>query len=172
MKKKTEETMNEQEMEINEVSAESTEQSADEQEIKIAELTDRLMRNQAEFDNYRRRTQKEKEDLSSYTKCLILGQFLPILDNFERALAAADSADENSLLQGVEMIYRQFWETLEKQGIKKVDTNACPFDPQHHEAIMREAVEGVAEGIVVQELQAGYKLGDQVIRPAMVKVSG
>ena len=172
MKKKSHKEENQEpkvENESVEIAEEIAASEVDEKEIKIAELTDRLLRQQAEFDNFRRRTQKEKEDLSGYTKCLILGQFLPVIDNFERALI---SPDGDSFRQGVEMIYRQLWETLEKQGITKVDTKECPFDPQHHEAVMREAVDGVSEGTVIQELQAGYKLGDQVLRPAMVKVSG
>lgn len=141
----------------------------DEKEKQIGELSDRLLRTQAEFENYRRRTQKEKEELASYTKAILFGQLLPILDNFERALA---SSEGDSFKQGVEMIHRQFAETLEKQGLAKIDTQDQIFDPQYHEAVMRESAEDVPEGMILQELQPGYKLGDQVIRPAMVKVSG
>lgn len=143
-------------------------EKVDEKEVQIGELTDRLMRIQAEFDNFRRRTQKEKEELSSYTKALLLGQLLPVLDNFERAL---DSAEESPFQQGTQMIYRQLVELMEKQGLKKMDVVNQAFDPQYHEAVMSESVEGVKPGVVLQELQGGYQMGDHVIRPAMVKVS-
>lgn len=159
-----------QEMPDGEVMEEIQETSEiDEKEKQIGELTDRLLRTQAEFENYRRRTQKEKEELGSYTKALLFAQLLPILDNFERALT---SSEGDSFKQGIEMIYRQFTETLEKQGLAKIDAQDQVFDPQYHEAVMREVAEDVPEGMVLQELQPGYKLGDQVIRPAMVKVSG
>lgn len=141
----------------------------DEKEKQISELSDRLLRSQAEFENYRRRTQKEKEELTGYTKALLFGPLLSVLDNFERALA---SSEGDSFRQGIEMIYRQFTETLEKQGLTKIDVQDQVFDPQYHDAVMREVAEDVPEGMILQELQSGYKLGEQVIRPAMVKVSG
>jgi len=171
-KMKNEELQEEAESEetAEEITAEVIEEIAEESDaVKIAELTDRLMRSQAEFSNFRRRTEEERFKFSSFVKSTVLSEFLPILDNFQRALA---SEDGESFRQGIEMISRQFEEILEKQGIKKIETEGKPFDPMYHEGVMREAVEGTPEGIVLQELQAGYQMGEQVLRPAMVKVSG
>ena len=141
----------------------------DPRDAKIAELTDKLMRSQAEFENFRRRTIKEKMEITEFVKSQVLCQFLPTLDNFDRALGAPDG---ESFRQGIEMIRRQLWETLEKQGVATISAKGCAFDPQYHDAVMREANEKHPEGTVLEELQPGYKIGELVLRPAMVKVSG
>ncbi|THF75051.1 nucleotide exchange factor GrpE [Cohnella fermenti] len=133
----------------------------------------RFMRAQADFDNYRRRTLKEKEELAQYASSKLIGSLLPVIDNFGRALATSgDSVDVQSFSKGVDMIYRQLWQVLEGEGLKEMDAVGQPFDPEFHQAIMQVESEEYAEGTVVEVVQSGYILKDKVIRPAMVKVSG
>jgi len=127
---------------------------------------------QAEFDNYRKRTQREKEDLVRYASEQIIKAMLPVLDNFERAMAAAQSnQDFGAFAQGVDMIFRQMFNILAKEGLTPIEAVGQPFDPNLHEAIFRTEVEGQPENTVVEEVQKGYRLKDRVLRPSMVKVS-
>jgi molecular chaperone GrpE len=154
--------------------------AADERDARIAELESRieeyrqrLLRAQADFDNYRRRTQREKEETAKYASMDLITRLLPVLDNFERAVVASkDSGDFESLAKGVDMIYRQLFQLLEQEGLKPMETVGQPFNPEFHEAVMRVESDEHEEGTVVEELQRGYILKDRVIRPAMVKVSG
>lgn len=131
-----------------------------------------LQRLQAEFDNYRKRTQKEKEDFVKYASERVVEALLPVLDNFERAVAAAKtSQDFNSFSQGVEMIYKQMLNTLDKEGLAAIEAVGKPFDPNIHEAVLQVDSEEYPENTVVEELQKGYLLKEKVIRPSMVKVS-
>ncbi|MFD0586716.1 nucleotide exchange factor GrpE [Paenibacillus sp. GCM10027627] len=141
---------------------------------KVAEENQqRYLRAQADFDNFRRRTTKEKEELGQYASMKLIGQLLPIVDNFERAIAASSSnSDYDSLAKGVDMILRQLAGTLEQEGLKPMNAVGQPFNPEYHQAIMQVESEEHEEGIVVEEIQKGYMLKDRVIRPAMVKVSG
>ncbi|WP_123039788.1 nucleotide exchange factor GrpE [Cohnella candidum] len=147
---------------------------------RIAELAkqaednhNRYLRVQADFDNFRRRTQKEKEDLAQYASMKLVGQLLPVLDNFERALqAGGESAGTDSFAKGIDMIYRQFSQVMEAEGLRKMDVVGQPFDPELHQAIMQVESEEHEEGTVVEAVQNGYWLKDKVLRPAMVKVSG
>ena len=160
--------------------ASGTEAPADERDARIAELEgqieeyrNRLLRSQADFDNFRRRTQREKEELAKYASMELITRLLPVLDNFERAIGAArSSGDFESLAKGVEMIHRQMLQVLEQEGLKPMETVGQPFNPEFHEAVMRVESDEHEEGTVVEELQRGYILKDRVIRPAMVKVSG
>lgn len=137
------------------------------------ELQQRLLRAQADFDNFRRRTMKEKEELAQYASSKLVTQLLPVLDNFERALAAAQTgSEEQSFVKGVDMIFRQFMQVLEQEGVKAMNAVGEPFNPEFHQAIMQVESEEHEEGIVVEEVQKGYMLKDRVLRPAMVKVSG
>ncbi|WP_296975186.1 nucleotide exchange factor GrpE [Thermobacillus sp. ZCTH02-B1] len=153
---------------------------ADERDARIAELEsrleeyrNRLLRSQADFDNFRRRTQREKEELVQFASAGLITRLLPVLDNFERAIAAAKaSGDFEALAKGVDMIYRQLFQVLEQEGLKPMETVGQPFNPEFHEAVMRVESDEHEEGTVVEELQRGYILKDRVIRPAMVKVSG
>lgn len=131
----------------------------------------RLLRAQADFDNYRKRTLKEKEDLLKYASFSIVEQLLPVIDNFERAMQASKSNnDYDSLSKGLDMIIRQLGQVLEQEGVATIDAVGQPFNPEYHQAVAQvESDQG--EGIVVEELQKGYKLKDRVIRPSMVKVS-
>lgn len=133
----------------------------------------RFLRAQADFDNFRRRTQKEKEELAQYASMKLITQLLPVVDNFGRALEAAKTGGEvEAFAKGVDMIFRQFESVLEQEGVKPMEVVGQPFNPDFHQAIMQVESEEHEEGIVVEEVQKGYMLKDKVLRPAMVKVSG
>lgn len=136
----------------------------------IEEQKDRYKRLQADFENFRRRTRQEKEELSSIVGQGIILEILPVLDNFERALASGATQDAAALLAGVEMIYKQFVCLLEKTGLTPISAEGTEFDPQQHEAVMRIEDPSQPDGMIVQELQKGYKVQGKVIRPSMVKV--
>lgn len=168
------ETMDSQSLE----SSESTEELAEEKSPEVLALEeekkgliDRLSRLQAEFDNYRRRQAQERVDFISRANERLLLDFLPIMDNFERALAAGD-ANEESFLKGVSMIYRQMQTLLEKSGVTSFEAEGESFDPHRHHAVSKEsAPDGVLEDTVIQVLQKGYLCQKRVLRPAMVKVA-
>lgn len=143
-------------------------------ERQVDENYQRMLRVQADFDNFRRRTVKEKEDFAKYASAKLVEQLLPLLDNFERALAVAvpDAQGSNSFVTGIEMIYRQMAQILEAEGLKPIASVGQPFNPEYHQAIMREEAEDQEEGIILEELQKGYMIKDKVLRPSMVKVSG
>lgn len=133
----------------------------------------RFLRAQADFENFRRRTRQEKEDMMKYAAADLIASLLPVIDNFERALEAGKASDPaSSLLQGVEMIYKQLKDTLASAGLEEIDCLGKPFDPFQHEAVMREPSEEHEEGTVIEVFQKGYRFKERVIRPAMVKVSG
>jgi len=138
----------------------------------IEEHIERYKRLQADFENHRRRTRQEKEDLSMVVAQNVILDLLPVVDNFERALGSAANQDAAKLLLGVEMIHRQFLQVLEKCGLTTVEAIGQMFDPQKHEAVMRVEDETQADGTVVEELQKGYAVRGKVIRPSMVKVVG
>ncbi|MHB9094883.1 MAG: nucleotide exchange factor GrpE [Eubacteriales bacterium] len=139
-------------------------------QAKADEYLQLLQRVQADFDNFRRRTAQEREDLSRYCSMRLATNLLPILDNFERALKVSGE-DVNQYMEGMELIYRQFKGILEKEGIKEMDTVGKEFDPNFHEAVMQAPSEEHPDNTVVEQLQKGYFLADRVIRPAMVKVA-
>lgn len=160
-----------------EQAAEAGEQTQDPRIAELERLAEenqnRYLRAQADFDNFRRRTMKEKEELSQYATAKLVTQLLPVVDNFERALTAnAEAAQGDSFAKGVDMIYRQLQQVLEAEGLKAMAPVGEPFDPEHHQAIMTVETGEHDEGIVVEVMQTGYWLKDKVIRPAMVKVSG
>lgn len=134
----------------------------------------RYLRAQADFDNFRRRTLKEKEELGQYASMKLIGELLPVVDNFDRAIEAAKSGggEADSFSKGIDMIFRQLVGVLEQEGLKQLETVGQPFNPDYHQAIMQVESEEHEEGIVVEEVQKGYMLKDKVLRPAMVKVSG
>ncbi|MEC0369872.1 nucleotide exchange factor GrpE [Paenibacillus chibensis] len=132
----------------------------------------RSLRTQADFDNFRKRTQKEKEDFAKYASSKLITELLPIIDNFERAISAAgDIADNDSFAKGVGMIFRQLEGVLKAEGLEPMEAVGQPFNPEFHQAIMQVESDEHEEGIVVEEVQKGYMLKDRVLRPAMVKVS-
>jgi molecular chaperone GrpE len=138
----------------------------------VEENGERYKRLQADFENFRRRTRQEKEDLSRVIAQNIITDFLPVLDNFERALTNAKAQDSQAILSGVEMIFRQFLQALEKNGLTTIEAVGKVFDPKQHEAVMRVEDDSKEDGTVVEELQKGYIVHDKVIRPSMVKVTG
>ena len=127
---------------------------------------------QADFDNYRKRTQKEKIELIKYASERLVGDLLPVLDNFDRAVSAAKvNPDFTSFSQGVEMILRQMQTALSKEGLKAMEAVGQPFDPNLHDAVLRVESEEYPENTVVEEVQKGYYLKEKLLRPCMVKVS-
>ncbi|MGF7046075.1 molecular chaperone GrpE [Paenibacillus sp. DS2015] len=132
----------------------------------------RLLRTQADFDNYRKRTQKEKEDFAKYASTQLITGLLPIVDNFERAIATGgDDTTFESFSKGVNMIFRQLEGVLQAEGLSAMETVGQPFNPEFHQAIMQVESEEYPEATVVEEVQKGYMLKDKVLRPAMVKTS-
>jgi len=132
----------------------------------------RFLRAQADFENFRRRARQEKEEFTKYASAKLIEQLLPVVDNFERALAASkDNKDYDALIKGVDMIYRQLEQALAAEGLAPIESVGKPFNPEFHQAIMQVESEEHEEGIVVEELMKGYMLKEKVLRPAMVKVS-
>ncbi|MDD9268704.1 nucleotide exchange factor GrpE [Paenibacillus sp. GCM10023248] len=132
----------------------------------------RLLRVQADFDNFRRRARAEKEDFAKYASLKLIEQLLPIIDNFDRALASSkETKDFDALAKGLEMTYRGMDQLLTAEGLKPIEAVGQPFNPEFHQAVMQVESDEHEEGVVVEELQKGYILKDKVIRPAMVKVS-
>jgi len=140
-------------------------------QAEIAELKERLIRSQADFENYKRRMQREKEDLAVYANQKLLLNLLPVLDNLERALTSQPVAGDEKLRQGVELTARSFREILAREGVSPIEAVGKPFDPNEHEAVMTEESSEHEDSTVIFEFQKGYRLGDRVIRPSMVKVS-
>ena len=140
-------------------------------EAELAEKENRYLRLQADFENFRRRTRQEKEELGNLVTQNLLKDLLPFLDNFERALAAENS-DAESLRAGVEMMYKQLVEALKKEGLEYIETKDKPFDPNFHQAVMRVEDAEKEDGEIVAELQKGYMVKGRVIRPSMVQVVG
>jgi molecular chaperone GrpE len=135
----------------------------------VQEKEERALRLQADFENFRRRTAKEKEELSAVVTQGILKDMLPLLDNFERAMAA-EAKDIDSFKQGVEMIFKQFGEVLVKNGLEHIEVEGAKFDPNFHQAVMRVVNPDLEDETIAQELQKGYMVKGRVIRPSMVQV--
>ena len=140
-------------------------------EAELKEKSDRILRLQADFENFRRRTAKEKEELAAVITQNILGDLLPLLDNFERAMAVEQS-DGEAFQKGVEMIFTQLREVLDKHGLQSIEAEGQTFDPNFHQAVMRVEDSDAPDGTITQVLQKGYQAKGRVIRPAMVQVAG
>jgi len=138
---------------------------------KIDELTDRLMRNMAEFDNFRKRSEKEKSTMYDMGVRNIIEKMLPIVDNFERGFSTITDKDkESAFAQGIELIYKQLITALDEIGLKPIDAVGKEFDPNLHNAVMHGEDESLGENIVSDEFQKGYMYRDMVVRHSMVKV--
>ena len=135
----------------------------------LAEKDNRVKRLQADFENFRRRTSKEREELANVVTQDLLKGMLPILDNFDRAMAA-EQKDSESFQKGVEMIYTQHHETLKNDGLEPIETAGQKFDPNFHQAVMRVENPDLEDDTIAQELQKGYIVKGRVIRPSMVQV--
>ena len=136
----------------------------------LDELDDKYQRLQAEYANYRRRTQQEKDSLALFANEKIMTELIPVVDSMERALEACEDK-EDSMYKGIDLVHKQLIDTLSKLGLEHIEALEQEFDPNYHLAVMQESVEGVEPNKVVMELQKGYKLGNKVIRASMVKVS-
>src|SRR5687767_4975184 len=139
------------------------------------ELQDRLLRTVAEFDNYRKRTDRERRELSVFITTDIFRELLPIVDDLERALAApadlASTPEFAAFHQGVTLIHRQWLELLRRRGVEPLDVVGQPFDPEWHEAVTDEPANGRPDGEITAELRRGYRIGTKLLRAALVKVA-
>ena len=154
---------------------ETQEQPAEKTELELAEenianLTDRLMRTAAEFDNFKKRSQREKEELYAVAVCDTVEKLLPVLDNLERAVAVDPETADTTVLEGVKMIKKQFDDALTALGVAPIEAIGNPFDPEKHNAVMTEESEQ-EENTILEEFMKGYLYKDKVIRHSMVKVS-
>jgi molecular chaperone GrpE len=135
------------------------------------ELKDLLLRKAAEFDNYRKRTDRERREREADAAHDLLNEILPIVDDFERALKADLTAGPNPLRAGIEIIYRQLTDLLRKRGVVAIDALGRDFDPHYHQAVEHVVSPGHRDGEVIDELRRGYLLGERLLRPAMVRVA-
>ncbi len=144
----------------------------DPKDTQIEELTDRLRRTMAEFDNFRKRTEKEKSAMFEVGAKDIVERILPVIDNFERGLASMpEDVKGTAFAEGMEMIYKQLLKNLEEAGVKPIEALGQPFDPNFHNAVMHVEDENLGENVVSQELQKGYMYRDSVVRHSMVQVA-
>ena len=143
----------------------------DKKDLKIDELNDRLIRNMAEFDNFRKRSEREKAQMFEIGARDIIEKILPVIDNFERGLGAITEEErESAFAQGIEKIYKQMFTALSDAGLKPIDAVGKPFDPNFHNAVMHAEDPEQGENLVAEEFQKGYMYRDTVIRHSMVKV--
>ena len=144
----------------------------DPRDEKIEELTDRVKRQMAEFENFRKRTEKEKSSMYEMGARDIIERILPVVDNFERGLASIpEEAKATPFADGMEKIYKQFQKTLEEAGVKAIEAVGQEFDPNFHNAVMHVDDESLGENVVAEELLKGYMYRDTVVRHSMVKVA-
>ncbi len=144
----------------------------DKKDEKIEELTDRLTRQMAEFDNFRKRTDREKSQMYEIGAKDIIEKILPVVDDFERGLhAVKEEEKENPFVQGMEMVYKKLMTTLEGVGVKPIEAVGTEFNPDFHNAVMHVEDENFGENIVAEEFQKGYMYRDSVVRHSMVKVA-
>ena len=135
------------------------------------DLQERLLRSAAEFDNYRKRTERERRELSDAVAADLIRDVLPVVDDLERAIAAAADSADPALRSGVELIHRQLLEILKRRGAEPFETVGEDFDPAWHEAMASEPANGRRDGEIVAEIRRGYRIGRKLVRPAMVKVA-
>jgi len=142
-----------------------------EKDAKIHELHDKYLRALAELDNYRKRVQKDKEDFVKFTRGDLVSDVLPVLDNLERAIGSADTTkDVETFRKGIEIIMKQLKDTLNRMGVKEIDTK-MKFNPDFHHVMFKEHRDDKEEGEILEVYQKGYLMEDKIIRPAMVKVA-
>lgn len=137
----------------------------------LERFRDLALRSQADFDNFRKRSAREKEDAIKYANGALLERLIPIIDNFELGLAAAGSAEKSPILAGMAMVAKQLNDFLAESGVTPIDATGQPFDPNLHEAIAHEHNPKVPEGHVIRQVRKGFKLKDRLLRPANVIVS-
>ncbi len=142
----------------------------DPRDEKIADLEDRVKRQMAEFENFRKRTDKEKSQMYDMGAKNVIEKILPVIDNFERGLESVPEGSDKAFVDGMQMIYKQLSGELEKLGVKPIEAVGQPFDPNFHNAVMQTESEEYESGTVAQELQKGYMYHDTLVRPSMVAV--
>lgn len=142
--------------------------AADEKDEQIAKLSEQLMRNMAEYDNYRKRTAKEKLELEPIITAKAVGEIFPVIDNLERALQA-ECSDE-AYKKGIEMIYNSFVEALGRLGVEEIESDGADFNPAYHQAVQQVQSDELESGKIAATFQKGYKIGDKVLRFSMVAV--
>lgn len=139
------------------------------------DLEERLLRTAAEFDNYRKRTDRDRRELHDFITADLVRDLLPVLDDLERAIGAVGDTSDNpelaSLHQGITLIHRQWLEVLRKRGVEPQDAVGQPFDPEWHEAVANEPADGRPDGEITAELRRGYRIGTRLLRAAMVRVA-
>ena len=152
------------------VAAPGGQPGADALQKEIRDLQDQYLRSRADFENFRRRMEKEKSDYFKHALAGVMRDLLPVVDNFERALASGSEGGED-FRKGIELIHRQLVDVLQKQGLRPIDSAGVPFDPTVHEAITSEENPDVPSNTVVEVFQKGFFLNDRLVRPALVRVS-
>lgn len=159
------------EKELSKIKKEREDAREEEYKKKIDDLNDRLMRQMAEFDNYRKRTEKEKSQMFDLGAKGIVEKILPVVDNFERGLdSLSEEEKESAFAQGIDKVYKQLMQCLLDAGVAQIEAIGKEFNPELHNAVMHGEDEGLGENIVSEELQKGYTYKDSIVRPSMVKV--
>lgn len=143
----------------------------DKKDVQIEELNDRVRRQMAEFDNFRKRTEKEKAAMYEIGARSVIEKILPVVDNFERGLAAVEEGCEDPFMEGMQKIYKQMMSTLEAMDVKPIEAVGTEFNPDYHNAVMHVDDENLGENVVAEELLKGYMYRDTVVRHSMVKVA-
>ena len=168
----TETTETEEEVVEEKTAEELLQEKVDKLEEKLKQSEDKYLRLYAEFENFKRRKNKEIETNNVYKSQKVITEILPSLDNLERALQVeSDNEEIKSLLKGVEMVYEGLLNVLKSEGVELIETENAQFDPNYHHAVMQEEDSEKESGAILDTFQKGYKLKDRVIRPAMVKVN-
>ena len=167
MEQKTDNKKTEEEKKID--GLENFKKQVNEKTQKIEELTDTLKRSQADFENYKKRVDRERIEFMKYAHADVIEKILPVLDSFEIALKNA--TDKEKFVEGIKMIYAQFYSVLEAEGLRPIKATGERFDPYKHEVLMKEESDK-AEDTILEEFQKGYMLNDRVIRHSKVKISG
>ncbi|MFV0424472.1 MAG: nucleotide exchange factor GrpE [Bacilli bacterium] len=165
--------MSEKEIVNEEVEIEEIEEIDECEKLKeeVASLKDKMLRNSAELENFKRRTNEEKQNFMRYATGEIMSDLISVIDNFDRALASGDDNLSENSLEGIKMIYEQIKNITVKNGVELVESVGEKFDPNFHQAVMTGQDENFESGVVIEELQKGYKIKDKILRPAMVKVN-
>jgi molecular chaperone GrpE len=149
-----------------------TDSATEELQRQRDEFKDLLLRKTAEFDNFRKRTERERQSVSESAAADLIGEIVPLLDDLERALKAEPGSEAaEAYRRGVELIHRQLSDTLRKRGVRPIETTGADFDPYYHQAVSYEPAAGHRDGEIIEEFRRGYMLGDRLLRPSMVKVA-
>ncbi|MDH7489737.1 MAG: nucleotide exchange factor GrpE [Anaerolineae bacterium] len=151
---------------------ESLRQALEKAQAEAKDYLDQLLRSRADYANYKRRVEQEKQELIRYGNANLIAQLLPVLDDFERAFLTVPSGlDKLTWVEGIALVHRKLQLILEKEGLKPIQANGQKFNPMEHEAIAYEERADVEDGTILAEVQKGYKLGDRVLRPTLVRVA-